>query len=336
MPRDRGHRDARIRGLVSVNGFDLDLAVDGKSVEAACCNASGWVAGTMNDADGSARGFLWRNGVWHPFDATLPGQPPERASTSVYWINAAGQLVGRLTDVEGSGPGFLCTPGSPERPGEGTSVELAVDGAADAIPQCVNAAGVVVGYAEVATKDGEAVRAFAWHGTTPVPITPAPGSSATLAIAINNAGVVIGYYNDDASGRVVGFLWRAGETVILDVAGATHTYPSGINDAGQVVGHSCGADGARAFLYDGSFRSIHPSLVGVECHATAINDAGDVVGDYRDGDRWIGFVCRAGGLTPIARPGSAMTIPYMIGAGGMVVGYSTVPGGRAALPRSAR
>lgn len=324
LSRDRRSLDVRSRGLVGVTGLDLDLSVDGKSVEAACCNAAGWVTGTVNDADRSSRGFLWRNGVMRPFDATLPGLPPERASTSVYWINAAGQLVGRLTDVDGRGPGFLCAPYSSDSPGTGTCVELAVDGAVNVFPQMVNAAGIAVGYAEFAIKDGDETRAFAWDGTTPVPITPAPGSSATVAIAINNAGLVIGYYNDDASGRVVGFLWRAGEVVTLDIPGATHTYPSGVNDAGQVVGHSLGPDGARAFLHDGAFRSIHPSLLGVDCRAAGINDAGDVVGDYTDGGRRIGFTCRAGGLTPLARPGSIDTVPYMIGAGGMVVGYSTI------------
>src|SRR5262245_51213567 len=82
-----------------------------------------------------------------------------------------------------------------------------------------------------------------------------PGSTASEAWGINDAGQVVGNYT--AGGVTHGYLLSEGSYTTLDVPGATSTSPSAINDSGQIAG-SYVADGiTHAFiLSDGVYTTI--------------------------------------------------------------------------------
>ena len=62
-----------------------------------------------------------------------------------------------------------------------------------------------------------------------------PGAIRTEAYGINDAGQIVGNYQD-ASAATHGFLYTAGIFTSLDVPGALTTYAQGINNRGQIVG----------------------------------------------------------------------------------------------------
>ena len=65
----------------------------------------------------------------------------------------------------------------------------------------------------------------------------------TSAFGINNAGQVVGFFNDSSGSH--GFINTGGTFTTLDVPGAGSTFARGINDAGQVVGRF--RDNSRLF-----------------------------------------------------------------------------------------
>src|SRR6266480_3917947 len=83
-----------------------------------------------------------------------------------------------------------------------------------------------------------------------------PGASATFALGINNAGQIVGTYEDDTGFH--GFTASGDHFTTIEVPGTTFTQASGINNHGQIVGNHTDADGAaHGYLYDGnSFTSI--------------------------------------------------------------------------------
>ena len=109
-----------------------------------------------------------------------------------------------------------------------------------------------------------------------------PGAfSQTHAMGINGVGDIVGWY-DDSSGGTHGFLRQGNTYISFDVPGARNTYASGINNAGQIVGHFSGASGSHSFLKDGStFMTVDvPGANFTEAYG--INDAGQIVGTFQD------------------------------------------------------
>ena len=70
-----------------------------------------------------------------------------------------------------------------------------------------------------------------------------PGATDTFVGAVNNAGVLTGWYVD-ASGVIHGFVEAGSEAVSFDPPGSTGTFPSGINDHGTISGSYIDAGGA--------------------------------------------------------------------------------------------
>ncbi len=62
-----------------------------------------------------------------------------------------------------------------------------------------------------------------------------PGSTFTQALGENNAGQIVGTYND-AQGNAHGFVYRNGAFRAVDVPGASATTINGINNQGRIVG----------------------------------------------------------------------------------------------------
>ena len=144
-----------------------------------------------------------------------------------------------------------------------------------------------------------------------------PGDSASEAVAINNAGDVVGYSEGPSGMRA--FLWTKGGGMedLGILPGGTSSRALDINDSGTVVGSSSSSSGDRAFVWNKQtgvvdLNNVAPvaalSAVLVEAHA--INSKGEILamGKMNHSDMTSGDdVCAPAPplsflLTPVARP----------------------------------
>ena len=129
------------------------------------------------------------------------------------------------------------------------------------------------------------------------------------ATGVNNAGVVAGFFMDNA-GIFHGFLLSGNVETVLDVPGAVLTQAFGLNNAGQVVGDYIDLSMVmHGFIYNigtGTFATVDDPLGAGTTTINGINDLGQIVGFYVDGnDNTIGFVG-----TPTPEPASLATARY--------------------------
>lgn len=152
------------------------------------------------------------------------------------------------------------------------------------------------------------------------------GGSSSIAYGINDAGQVVGYsyLTGDASYHAT--LWNSAVATDLGTLGGSSSIASDVNSAGQVVGTSYTAgDAARyAALWNGAAPINLGSLGGVG-GATAINDAGQIVGYSHGGDTatfWNGITA------PVALGtlGGTVSLAAGINSSGQIAGYSTLTG----------
>ncbi len=124
-----------------------------------------------------------------------------------------------------------------------------------------------------------------------------PGANGTFPYGINDAGNIVGRY-DDRTYSHHGFLDVGGVFTSIDFPGAQWTYASGINDTGSIVGRY----GGHGFLdVGGVFTSI--DVPGARATAASgINDAGNIVGYYIDDTGYHGFLDVGGVFTSIDVP----------------------------------
>ena len=152
--------------------------------------------------------------------------------------------------------------------------------------------------------------------TTPfraiTPQNPPPGLHFR---AINDHNEAVGI----AGGH--GVLYANGTWTKLDFPGAIVTWPTGINNLGQVVGWYENNTGQHGFIYNrGTWVSFDFPDTTTFTEPAGINDRGQIVGD-RGGHA---IVYDHGGVTVIDYPGAAVTAAFGINNRGQVVGeYST-------------
>jgi uncharacterized membrane protein len=143
-----------------------------------------------------------------------------------------------------------------------------------------------------------------------------PGSTDTIARAINLNGDVVGQYLD-AGGVSHGFLLRRGAFRRIDFPGASNSRATGINDRNEIVGVYTGGHGF--LLREGRFTTL--DLGGTSTSPRAINNAGDIVGSYSDAGGTVhGFLLRRRRFTRIDYPGAIQTIANSVNGGGDIVG----------------
>jgi uncharacterized protein (TIGR03437 family) len=152
-----------------------------------------------------------------------------------------------------------------------------------------------------------------------------PGATSTVAKGMNNAGDIVGYYQD-ASGSH-SYLRRAnGPFVTIEAPGALPgmTYASGINNLGQIAGTFTDATGAHGFIraVDGSFTSFDIPDQTIPIGVGGINDHGDIAGTSRVvGGFQQGFLRHAdGSIVTFKMPGSSQTWTGGLNNQGDIVG----------------
>ena len=164
-----------------------------------------------------------------------------------------------------------------------------------------------------------------------------PGASDTLALGINAAGTVVGYWDLlDANGNLLavhGYTWKGGSFTQFDFPGATDTSLFGINDRGDVVG---GWDPGLTSPIEHGFICSNKQCTSFDVPVAGatitqgddINAHGDIAGGWVDaGGALHGFLLADGNFMSLDFPGATTTIAFGINAAGQIVGrYNSADG----------
>jgi probable HAF family extracellular repeat protein len=155
------------------------------------------------------------------------------------------------------------------------------------------------------------------------------------AVAINDRGQVVGVLTT-SGGEIRSFLWWHGAMTDLGLPG-DQSEVKGINNAGQVIGTyhpssaPCGpgCHGFRAFVWDRGVKTDLGTLGGVDILASAINEAGQIVGIWVKADRSShGFIWERGVMRDLGDLGGDWTVPGAINNAGRVAGTSKTADGK--------
>jgi uncharacterized membrane protein len=164
-----------------------------------------------------------------------------------------------------------------------------------------------------------------------------PGATFTLALDINETGVIVGRYL--AAGHTHGFERDVyGAYTTIDFPGSSFTVAASVNDSGAVTGwYTLPATPAVRhgfILRDGAFATIDPPG-SVFTNVLGINERGDVVGRYctvapclaPGNGSYHAFMYSDGAFTTIDVSGAHESDAFKISANGTVVGGFTPIGG---------
>jgi probable HAF family extracellular repeat protein len=217
---------------------------------------------------------------------------PGSTFTTVAGINNLGQIVGN------SPAGSFLLSG-------GTYAMLNLR----APPNGINDLGQIVG--------GDFIYSGGNYTTLNVPVAVIPGS--TVASGINNAGQVVGFYQDRTFGAINSFVYSGG-TYTTNLIHNLHYDPAfGINNVGQVVGQALN-EGYRFDLGGGSTLFFYaPDAEETTPHG--IDDSGQIVGVWNRPDGiHHAFLLSDSVFTTFDVPGASMTEAYGISNAGDIVG----------------
>jgi probable HAF family extracellular repeat protein len=232
---------------------------------------------------------------------------PGSNSTAAADINATGQIVG-VYAMGGRHFGFLLS--------GGTFTTIDPPGASYSEAQGINDAGQIVGWYNDA---GDVRHYFLFSGGTYSSFdAPSPFTSGTVD-DIDNGGRIVGQHNSNGmSGN--GFFIYGNTFTSINFPGASATYPTKINELGQIVGHYGSCAGNNGFLLaDGRFTVIvYPGANSTA--ADGINNSGQIVGGYVVGGTFHGYSLSGSTFTTVDFPGSANTEIAEINDSGVIVG----------------
>jgi probable HAF family extracellular repeat protein len=120
-------------------------------------------------------------------------------------------------------------------------------------------------------------------------ISPPGRTSLGMAMAVNDAGTIVGYQNDGLGNPVAAIFFGPQDYQLLGSLGLDESYALDVNESGTIVGQALGfGEGTvsfSAFVYeDGEMADLYtliPQNAGWESliEATAINDRGWIVGE---------------------------------------------------------
>ena len=258
---------------------DIPLPAGTDEARALAVNSAGRVVGRAcpEGCGVDVVAFIYENGQLEMMD-TLPGAN----RTEPFAVNEAGQVVGFADNVISGDPpltAFLWQ--------DGVMTALDLPLGPNAIAMDINDAGQVVGWMGSSTLIDS--HAFIWQDGIVIDLGMAPGSLASLAIAINNAGQVIvnGRFQEDQASPILtrSFLWNAGQWTDLGLLpGFDRCFGADINDAGQIVGfcsNSAPPVGIVPFIWqNGIMSSLEDLIIDPAANprvALAMNESGQVL-----------------------------------------------------------
>lgn len=254
------------RGTVELLPLAIGLG-DAMSAGATGINDRGQVVGNLRDAGGTEHGFIWNTG-----DAALTLLTPGVPGSAAYAINNGSRVVGRMVSsgTTLSPMSWTANEGAALLPGTASGEA----GAARAISQSGRIAGALLGTAQV------------WQSAYSSPLAVEDSIGLT---GINDAGTLVG--------------WRGSQPWVSDAFGAMSLALSGraqaVNNRGAVVGVT---DAGSSFVWSrDAGLTVIPGGPGSCCvAANAINDAGQVAGQFFASGQFRAFVWSAqGGLADI-------------------------------------
>jgi probable HAF family extracellular repeat protein len=161
-----------------------------------------------------------------------------------------------------------------------------------------------------------------------------PNSTYVQPNAVNNAGLVAGWYLD-AAGTPHGFLWQNGGVQTLDYPGSTGTYLNGTNNRGVLIGYyfdaSYNSHAATYSLMHSSWSVLPDIPNNPQGQGYGINDGGVAVGYAYSSVGPLAWVwhpdSQSYSFFTAPAAAEANTFPLAINDEGQALGYqNTVPG----------
>lgn len=213
-----------------------------------------------------------------PYNFTVLGSLSGGNSTAT-GINYSGQIVGNFQATISTSHGFIWN--------GGTMSDLGTLGGTNSYAYAINNAGQVAGNANASGQGSQ--YATIWNGTAPTNLGTGGGAGG-LPYAINNNGLVAGFTLLSDGSNVNATVWNGTTATKLgnlgtpfhsSVGGGSMAF--GINDVGQVAGHSViTVDNPNnlyhAVLWNGTTPTDLGTLGGSNSSALAINASGQIVG----------------------------------------------------------
>jgi hypothetical protein len=258
---------------------------------------------------------------------------PGAAQTDAYGISNSGQVVGNFYDAAFNALGSYSYNGSFKLiPPPSGSLATSLSG--------VNVSGVMDG---AATFDGVTGVGFIRSSKRNYTTFAHPGSSDTEGRAINDNGLITGFYLDPTESFNIGFIYYSSSNTFQDIGPGPVVNPSagtiaqGVSNNGQVVGSSVLVAAAACptcaqkrygWLRSASGATMVFDVNGVNTAARGITDSGLITG-FINGNQ--GFVTTLGGSSSyqsiplsavqlVTFPGAAATLPEAITNGGVIAG----------------
>jgi len=190
-------------------------------------------------------------------------------------LNNSGQVVGQSQTAAGLYDAFLYSNGVMQDlgtlGGKGRIVAYGINNSG----QVVGSAPIASGYDDVFLYSNGVMHDLGTLGLS--------GGLAVTADGINDSGQLIAEATDGFLTRT--FLYSNGVLRDLGNLGSGFTFPTGLNNSGQVVGDSETAAGlTHAFLYSNGVMQDLGTLGGLYSNAAAINNKGQVVGGSATAD----------------------------------------------------
>jgi hypothetical protein len=174
----------------------------------------------------------------------------------------------------------------------------------------------------------------ATHTYTALPAFPGAMANSTEAFAINDSGVIVGFYVPPG-GYAQGFSYSGGFSSV-NAFGGNDTYPIGISNNGLIVGQvsDTALGTSQGYVYsNGQYTTVdgdpYPANSSI---ATGINDSGEIVLDSVPGNPspntyYCDSFLDVGGVnTPISMPGESMTCASSLNDLGVIVGFASNDG----------